>query len=272
MEYKIIASDLDGTLLDSYGKVSKENWEAIEELTNRGVHFVPASGRAYMEMPKEIRESPLIRYYITSDGAMIYDKETDTTHEFSLSKSTATRILDKLYQYPVCMMVHADTNSYVDIATHNDAHYRRFNMNIYWRVFTFLFEKTIPDIKKFMYDHDNIHLFVPFFKKLTDLNECRAYLEQDKEIIIAQSTKHNLEIFSSKAGKGNALISLADMLGVDRRATIAVGDSTNDYTMVKAAGLGLAMENAVDELKAVADEVICHHLQHSAKYILEHYI
>ena len=64
---------------------------------------------------------------------------------------------------------------------------------------------------------------------------------------------------------------LAKLLDVDPAATIAVGDSTNDYTMVKAAGLGLAVENAVPELKAAADAVICNYREHSAKYILEHY-
>ena len=65
---------------------------------------------------------------------------------------------------------------------------------------------------------------------------------------------------------------LADILGVDHAATIAVGDSTNDYTMVRDAGLGLAMENAVPELKAVADEIICHYSEHNIQYILEHFI
>ena len=74
MEYKIVASDLDGTLLQYDGRVSAENWRAIEEMGKMGVQFVPASGRSFNEMPDELRESPLIRYYITSDGTTVYDK------------------------------------------------------------------------------------------------------------------------------------------------------------------------------------------------------
>jgi len=68
------------------------------------------------------------------------------------------------------------------------------------------------------------------------------------------------------------LLRLAEILGVDKKATIAVGDSTNDYTMVKMAGLGLAVDNAVEELKQIADKVICNYKEHSAKYILENFI
>ena len=92
------------------------------------------------------------------------------------------------------------------------------------------------------------------------------------EVLYAQSNKYNLEVFSSKAGKGNALMLLADILGVDRTQTIAVGDSTNDMTMIKAAGLGLAMQNAVDELKQNADEVICDNNSNAIDYIVERYI
>ena len=65
---------------------------------------------------------------------------------------------------------------------------------------------------------------------------------------------------------------LADMLGVDRKDTIAVGDSTNDSEAIKDAGLGLAMENACDELKQIADEIVCNNKEHVARYILENYI
>ena len=130
----------------------------------------------------------------------------------------------------------------------------------------------VENLKDFVYSLEEIPLFVPFFKKMEDLLECKAYFEKDDELLVAQTDPHNLEIFSVCAGKGNSLLRLADILGVDKKATIAVGDSTNDYTMVKMAGLGLAVENAVDELKEVADKVICNYKEHSAKYILENFI
>lgn len=272
MDYKIIASDLDGTLLQYDGRVSAENWRAIEQLKENGVQFVPASGRSFNEMPEELRESPLIRYYITSDGTTVYDKETDTTHELPLPRALSHWVLDKVYQYPMWMMVHADTNSYVDAVYHNEKDFIRFNLDQRWRDFTFATNRPVENFKEFVYGLERAQSIIPFFERMEDLKECEAYFRTHPELIVAQSDPYNLEVFHCKAGKGNALMLLADLLGVDRKATIAVGDSTNDLTMVQAAGLGLAMENAVPELKAAADQEICHYEQHSAKYILEHYI
>jgi len=272
MEYKIIACDLDKTLLDDDHNVSAENWQAIEKLHEMGVQFVPASGRAYEEMPKQLLESPLIRYYITSDGTTVHDKKTGTTHEMPLPMQLGRQVLDKIYSYSVCIMIHTDTKGYVDQGTHNVPNYVDFHMNDYWVSFTMDKTTPIPDLKGFAYSLTAIQSVVAFFKNMEDLQTCKAYFEQDPRLMVAQTDPYNLEVFSAEAGKGNALRMLADILSVDRNATIAVGDSTNDLTMVKAAGLGLAMDNAVPELKAEADAVICNNLQHSVKYILEHYI
>lgn len=271
MEYKIIATDLDKTLLGEDRQISPENWEAIRRLTEMGVYVVPASGRSYEEMPKELVESDLIRFFITSDGTTVYDKKTATTHELAMSRSLGHAVLDKVYSYPVCAMIHADTRSYVDIRTHSPEAYAAYNMNEYWVSFAMEMETPVADLKSFSYRLPVIQMVAPFFKNIEDLKECKAYLEKDPRLIVAQADPFELEIFDASAGKGNALLLLAKLLGVDPAATIAVGDSTNDSTMVQVAGLGLAMENAMPELKAVADAVICHHRDHCAKYILEHY-
>ena len=272
MDYKIIASDLDGTLLWDGEDISPENWEAIAQLKEQGVHFVPASGRAFTEMPPALRESPLIRYYITSDGTTVYDKETGTTHELPLSREKGHAILDVLFQFPMCLMLHADADSFVDAAHHNAAAYNHFQMNDRWTSYALAYEKTVPDIRSFAYSVDRIQALVPFFRNKTDRDYCKEYLSKDPELIIAETDPYNIEIFSATAGKGNALMLLADLLGVDRKATIAVGDSTNDSTMVQAAGLGLVMKNGVPELKAIADREVCHFKDHVAKYILENII
>ena len=132
MEYKLIASDLDGTLFGSNSRVSKENWQAIEKLKEKGVEFIPASGRAFYEMPAELRESSLIRYYITSDGAMVYDKETDTSWELPMPRQVGHAALDIIFSYPHCIMLHADKNSYMDADTHNEIFYTALNMGPMW--------------------------------------------------------------------------------------------------------------------------------------------
>lgn len=272
MQYKIIASDLDRTLLNDDQKVSDENWRAIEKIHEMGIHFVPASGRAFEEMPTELLESPLIRYYITSDGTTVHDKDTGITHELPLPTDVARHVLEKIYAYPICLMLHADTKSYVEAATHNAQNYARFHMNDYWVDFCMTKEVPVADLKQFAYNLPTIQSIVPFFLNMEDLRECKEYFSNDLRLLVSQTDPYNLDIIACTAGKGNALMLLADVLGVDPKATIAVGDSTNDSTMVKAAGLGLAMDNAVPELKAVADKVVCNYREHVAKYILENFI
>ena len=169
------------------------------------------------------------------------------------------------------MMIHADNASYVDADMHNKDDYKAYNYSDHWIDFTFETNKPQKNFNEFAYTKD-IEMFCAFFKNHNDLLECKEFFGVHPELLVAQSHKYNLEIFSKKAGKGNAVLKLAEILGIDRRETISVGDSTNDMTMITAAGLGLAMENAVDELKNAADTVICSNEQHSAKYILENYI
>lgn len=272
MDYKIIASDLDGTLLCGKDQISPENWEAIAQLKEKGVHFVPASGRAFTEIPLCLRESPLIRYYINSDGAIVYDKETDTLHELPLPKKKGHQVLDVLFRYPISLMLHADTGSYVEKTHHSPEVYAQYRMNAIWTEFALAYDRPTEDLQAFAYSLDRIHSLVPFFQNKEDREFCKALFSSDPELIVAETDPYNIEIFSAAAGKGNALMLLADILGVDRKATIAVGDSTNDSTMIQAAGLGLAMSNSVPELKVMADREVCHYKEHVVKYILENII
>ena len=74
--YKLVASDLDGTLLDNSGKISRQNLAAIESLLELGVHFVPCSGRTLSELPRELADNQKIRYIIHSNGATVLDRKT----------------------------------------------------------------------------------------------------------------------------------------------------------------------------------------------------
>lgn len=271
MKYRIVATDLDGTLLNSAGEISRENWEAIAQMKEKSIHFVPASGRCFMELPREIRESDLIRYYILSGGAVIYDKQKDHFEMICLEKGSKDRVLDAIFRYPVCLMAHTGRDSCVDAEHHYAESYASYNMNDYWVQYALEKEKPVSDFKKFVYETDGIAMMVVFFRNPADLEECRTLLAEIDGILVVQSDPCNLEIVSEKSGKGNALLYLAELLGIDREKTIAVGDSLNDRTMLEEAGLSLAMKNALPEIKRLADEVICDNDSHCTAYILDHY-
>ena len=118
----------------------------------------------------------------------------------------------------------------------------------------------------------SIPAFAVFFRKFEDLVESKRKIEALGGLRVVGVSEYNLEIMNSDAGKGNALLWLAQQLGIDRADTISVGDTDNDQSMIEAAGLGLAVANACQPLKAVADAVICSNDEHAIAYILSHYI
>jgi hydroxymethylpyrimidine pyrophosphatase-like HAD family hydrolase len=121
-------------------------------------------------------------------------------------------------------------------------------------------------------DADGIEVLSAFFHSYEEKLACKNELEKNGKLRAVESDEFNLEIMSIDAGKGNALFALADMLKVDIGDTVSIGDSDNDSSITMAAGLGLAVSNASDSLKAVADEIICSNEEHVVPYVLSHYI
>jgi len=271
--YRMVISDLDGTLLNSNKEVSPENREAIEKLNQQNIHFVPASGRAWGEMPLSIRENPNIRFYITSDGTQIYDKlDGEVIWEKKISGETSKWILDELYKHDVCLMLHDGMGSYADKAQDDDATYTRMNMNRTWIDHIRDTNEFVAGYKEFVYGLGGYLMVCAFFADPVALAECKEKISNHPELVVVQSDPNNLEIYCRQAGKGKAMRALAEILGFPYKHTIAVGDSTNDSEMIGYAGLGLAMENAVPELKGKADFIICDNDSHAIAYVLEHYI
>ena len=104
------------------------------------------------------------------------------------------------------------------------------------------------------------------------MHSSKQIFENCGKLCAASPSKNYLEVYSYDAGKGKTLAAFADKLGVDVADVIAVGDSDNDSTMIEKAGLGLAVANACDALKEIADQTICDNSEHIAKYVLENFI
>ncbi|MBE6641149.1 MAG: HAD family phosphatase [Ruminococcaceae bacterium] len=266
---KIISVDLDGTLLDGNMEVSAENIAAAEELVRRGYLIVPNTGRAYNEFPPVIKELPIFRYYIYSDGAVIYDKATGRRIYTCLSEETGRTVIDILEKYNAFPIVHDGETTYVNKDETNDADLARLRLNAGFCRIVYSTANAMPDFWSFCRSLKRIEMICAFFEKDEDLAACRKELEKTGALHLASSHPCNVELFAIEGGKGNAILKLAEALGVPRESTVAVGDSTNDSEMIKKAGLGIAMENACDELKKIADTVACKNTEHILKYLLE---
>ena len=272
MGYQIIASDLDGTLFDSNGNLSEVNLQAIKQLYEMGIYFVPTTGRAFDEMPAVLRDCPYIRYYINSDGGCLYDKYEDTCYETPMPQQVSQMVFDNLFSCPTIMSVHTDTGSYTDADTHAPEVYRRYHCGDAF--INLVMQVNVPrsNFKEHFYNHEAVQMICVYFQNMEDRNRCKQLFENDSRLLVAQSDPYNLEIFSSDAGKGNTLLYLADMLEIDHSDTIAMGDGHNDCTMLQAAGLGLAMANGAEVVKQTADRVICSNDEHGVDYVLKHII
>ena len=273
---KIIALDLDGTLLDSEKRLSDVNRDALARAAEKGVLIVPTTGRFFGMMPPAVRDLPFVRYAITINGAQVYDRETDTAlvrDEIPLDMALGImEVLDRhdviydCYRQNWGWMTAALQDKAADYAT--NGHYLRMVRE---------FRKPVPELKAHLRetaadgDVQKIMLFsrneVAGLRgrevarsrgcEVADvLEEIRREVgEKFPEIKVTASTWNNIELNIKTAHKGNALKRFAEHLGFGLENCMAFGDGMNDFTMVEAAGLGVAMANAEPEVKRVAKYV-----------------
>lgn len=272
MDYKIILGDLDGTLLDSCGKISKQNFDAIEKLFDLGVDFVPASGRTLCEMPKQLVDNDNIRYIIYSNGAAVYDKITGKKITFCMPDSIKNELVDLIFNCDSHLTIRFDGMGYVDKNMQTEEHFDYYSVNPEHKSVILNYAKYCDDFENVCRNCKDAEVMSVFFKHLKDRDKCISLIEKSDTLGYANIYENNLEIFSLTAGKGNALKALCEKLGVDIEKAIATGDSDNDCQMLKMAGLGLVPSNAPEVIKNVGDKVICSNDEHIAQYILNNYI
>lgn len=270
-KYKIVASDLDGTLLNSQNAISEVNTRAIQTLDEKGIFFVPATGRTYAELPVELKQNEHIRYMIHSNGAVIYDKQSGNHIWNCLSRQLADQIFDMLHEYDVHVTVRSGGGLFVDAEKKKDTNEQYYHFHAAHTHVLEQYSTALENFNSWFHAAEHMEVFAVYFHNAEDMIPCRERLLALGGVRVASFPPSSLEIFSANAGKGNALHLLADTLGIDRADTIAVGDSDNDYTMIKAAGLGLGVSNACDSLKAICDDVVCSNDEHAIDYIAAHY-
>lgn len=269
MTYKMIFCDLDGTALDADANLSRENADAIHELAKQGISFVPATGRALGEIPPAVREHPNIRYLITSNGTAVWDKAEGcfiATHCVCGAELDTIRRL--LPDYIILRNIHKDGISYFDGPAY--ANYPYYSMTDYFHDCLYHLSEHPENFDEVLQNATDIEMFSLFFKYKEELQAFAARLAAAGNYYITASTDLALEVTAAGAGKGAAIGSLLQRLGIAKEETIGIGDSKNDITMLETVGLALAVEHACPALKQHAKHVICPHDAHAVRYVLEH--
>lgn len=268
MNYDIIASDLDGTLLMNVTDVSDENYRAIAEYKKMGGHVVPASGRCFYEMPKALRECEDIRYYISSNGAVITDTETGARNEVLISDGKFKEVKALLDSYDTYLNLHVGGYGFILEDTDSWELAKTYNLNTYYYQHYHDNSKKVASWDEALTYGNGVEMIAVFFKSQEALDECVSRLNALGGVIATSSTDFNVEIIAEGASKGDGVRRLAGMLGISTDKIIGVGDSPNDIALLEGVGLPLAVSNADEVLKEKAKMVICHHTEHIIRYIL----
>ena len=271
MNYKIIFTDLDRTLLNNEMRLSEENRLAIQQYVDMGGVFVPNSGRSIGEIPDEVTELPEVRFVIGSNGADIYDKQTGEHIGAAMTREEVAKVFDILSEYEVFLGVHYHGDGYVDADRLDLEIMRYYNVDDYFG--QYYLDTNLPhkEFDAFCRGMEEVEMVCAFFRSPEGQETCHTRL-QEEGFMVASSHAHNIEIFSPSAGKGNAVRRLAAHLGIACEETVAMGDSKNDLSMLEAAGLGLAVANGSEITKANADAVICRNDEHIMPYVMKKYI
>lgn len=255
----VIATDLDGTLLCSDITVSKENLGAIKRLNKKGVKIAVLTGRTFYEIPTELRSSRGIDYFVYSNGAGIENSKGETVYYDPIKKGTARKIFDILSAYETFIEIYSNKTPFVDKEKFSEKYFEYYKIDRDFIPEMYKSRKAISDLSK-LPDSDlyNIEMFDVFFKNNDEREKCynRIYSEFEN-IEITSSMSNNLEIMNKGINKGAGLQRLCKAAGYNLDDVIVIGDSKNDVTAFKTAKKSYAVSNACDEIKALADKIIC---------------
>ena len=256
MPIQLILSDLDGTLLTSEKGISPGTLAALERATAMGVHFVPSSGRFFEGMPQQVRQLPFVRYAIEVNGAWVRDVwENKVLYRAEMSADQVLAVYDYLDTLPVVYDTYRESRGYMDAAMH--ARLDEFLAEFKQPERVKALRKPVENLRSIIADENwSSQRVQAYFNDMDLLREQeKAIQERFPTLLVTNSNPTTLEITAGGASKGQALAALCAYLGVDIGDTIAFGDRDNDSDMLLAAGIGVAMGNAVEELKAVADYI-----------------
>lgn len=258
-DIKLIATDLDGTLLDSGMGLSEKNKQSLERAAEMGVILVIATGRSYRSIPNYVKEIKGLKYAVTANGSKIHDFETSKLlYDQYISESAIDDVWDVLNTKGIMLEVFVDGRPYV----HNWDYVNPqiFGVSDSFMKYFMASRKPVEDIFQFIKEHkskiENINLvFRSPQERLDALSTLEAIISKNNSFSLTSSFAFNLEVGGLYVNKGEAIHKLCEMNQLSRENVMCLGDNSNDKEMVEYAGIGVAMSDAVSDVKDVADFV-----------------
>lgn len=248
MGYKMVFSDMDGTLLWKGIRVSVENSAAIQRAVDKGVAFVICTGRGVFGVEQHLQELSLLGkkgYVICQNGAAVYDlRDMHLVLKNGFSSALMQPIAVRARALGLELFYYDDRNFMIEALTEEVQSYC-------WMM------RANPQILHEPQEYEGEFTKCLISGKREQLERLKRYVEETAkdDFDLFYSSETYLELVKKGVSKGNALEATAREAGIPLAETIAIGDSDNDLSMILRAGLGVAMKNGEAHVKAAADYV-----------------
>ena len=263
---KVIASDLDGTLLGSDHKIVPETVQAIKDACGQGIRFMLATGRGYSGAKSVVQDTGIVCDYILGSGAEVRDSSEQILIRHGLSIDQCREICKALENLPVSIVFLANEGDYrigtleeieesiiqeMILFHENLSREEVVQTSMYRRIRESV--KMAPDFQALEEENVSIFKLFIFSADVEMIRKAEQQLHNMEGIAVASSFVTNVEITDEKAQKGPVLKEYIESLGYSMDEVMVLGDSMNDLSMLEMDfGATIAMENAVLELKKVA--------------------
>ncbi len=269
--YKLVAIDLDGTLLNSYGEVSEVTKEAIKNATEKGTEIVLASGRPISSVEDLANELQANHYIISGNGAIVYDMyKKETVYDKFLSKEQILNIVKICEENSIYYNIYTENEVLTKSLNYNTLFYhsenthkqeeKRTNINILTDVYDYILKSNDQKYLKVTVCDQSQIVFGSIIRKLRTIEDIDVLdVEHMSKKIIKSGTEEVLveycytEITNKNVNKWTALQYIMEQENISREEVIAIGDNVNDKEMIEEAGLGVAMGNSTEKIKEIAD-------------------
>ena len=265
---KLIASDMDGTLLNHNHKIPKENVKLINFAKNQGIEFVVATGRAYYEALPALNEENINCDVISFNGGIVYDKNGNIISIIPMLPKDLYYTIEILKSFNISYQLYTkntiyttsietDINAYIDLIRSNgyepDVEHLRAEAQQKLEV-GYITE--VENIELYLNEKENPPIkIIAISNDISKLENAAKLLSENKSISVTSSGANNIEIMHKNATKGEALKEIAKIYGINLENAVAIGDNLNDQAMLDIVGYSVAMKNGNIKLKEQAKYV-----------------
>ena len=262
---KLIASDMDGTLLNHNHKIPKENVKLINFAKNQGIEFVVATGRAYYEALPALNEENINCDVISFNGGIVYDKNGNIISITPMLPKDLYYTIEILKSFDISYQLYTkntiyttsietDINAYIDLIRSNgyepDVEHLRAEAQ---QKLDVGYITEVENIELYLNEKENPPIkIIAISNDISKLENAAKLLSENTSISVTSSGANNIEIMHKNATKGTALKEIAKIYGINLENAVAIGDNLNDQAMLDIVGYSVAMKNGNTILKEQA--------------------